>query len=146
MTEALTAGEIVLALAVIAVLVGLGAMVYRTRTLSREGNLAVLATRYPNGSWRTGMVRYRPDRLEWFSFRTLRFAPERIWRRGEFVLGSRNPLDESQLPRAMSGDAVAVDVECGAEKFSIAMAPADYTALRSWSESAPPGLRSSQAF
>lgn len=142
MSDALTAGEIVLALAVIALLVGLGAMVYRTRSLSREGNLAVMATRYPNGSWRTGMVRYRPDRLEWFTFRTLRFTPERIWKRGEFVLGSRNALDSSELPRAMTGDAVAVDVECGVERFSIAMAPADYTALRSWSESAPPGLRS----
>lgn len=144
MSDALTAGEIVLASAVIAVVVALGAMVYRTRSLSREGNLAVLATKYPNGSWRTGMVRYRPDRLEWFSFRTLRFSPERIWPRGEFVLGSRNPLDDSQLPRAMSGDAVAVDVECGREKFSIAMAPGDYTALRSWSESAPPGVHVSR--
>ena len=41
-----------------------------------------------------------------------------------------------------AADAVAVDVECGVERFSIAMAPADYTALRSWSESAPPGPRS----
>ena len=142
MSDALTVGEIVLALAVTALLVGLGAMVYRTRSLSREGNLAVMATRYPNGSWRTGMVRYRPDRLEWFTFRTLRFTPERIWKRGEFVLGSRNTLESSELPRAMTGDAVSVEIECGAEHFSIAMAPADYTALRSWSESAPPGLRS----
>ncbi|WP_346030018.1 DUF2550 family protein, partial [Dermacoccus barathri] len=120
MSDALTAGEIVLALAVIALLVGLGAMVYRTRSLSREGNLAVMATRYPNGSWRTGMVRYRPDRLEWFTFRTLRFTPERIWKRGEFVLGSRNTLGSSELPRAMTGDAVSVEIECGAEHFSIA--------------------------
>lgn len=140
MSNAMTGGELILGLCVIAILVGLGAMVYRTRALSRTGNLAVLATRHPGGSWRTGMVRYRPDKLEWFSFRSLRFTPERVWDRGEFILGSRNTLSSDQLPRAMTGDAVSVDVEYGPQRFSIAMAPVDYTALRSWSESAPPGL------
>ena len=140
MSDALTAGEIVLVAAVLAIVGALGAMVYRTRTLSREGNLAVMATRYPRGSWRTGMVRYRGDRLEWFSFRSVRLRPERSWPRGNFVLGSRHPMAADELPRAMTGDAVLVEVECGPERFSIAMSPGDYTALRSWSESAPPGL------
>lgn len=140
MNDALTAGEIFILLAVCVVVGALCAMVYRTRALSRSGNLAILATRFPRGQWRTGMVRYRADRLEWFTFRSLRFRPERTWRRGEFVLGSRSSLEGEALPRAMTGDAVSVDVECGGERFQIAMAPGDYTALRSWSESAPPGL------
>lgn len=141
MNDALTAGEIALALVVIALLLGLGGMVYRTRRLSREGNLAVMATKNPNGNWRTGMVRFRHDKLEWFSFRSISFKPERVWWRGEFFLGSRVAMQSSEIPRAMSGDAVQVDVRCGDQKFAIAMAPNDYTALRSWSESAPPGFR-----
>ena len=140
MTYALTAAEIILVLVVSVVLLGLAFLVYRTRLLSREGQLAVLALKFPRGNWRTGMVRYRPDRLEWFSFRTIRMVPQFTWERGEFYLGSRQPLPAGEVPRAMSGDAVRVDVACGAQEFSIAMAPHDYTALRSWSESAPPGL------
>lgn len=141
MADTVTAGEVLLALAVIGVLASVGGMTYRTYALGREGNLAVMATRYPRGNWRTGMVRYRPDRLEWFTFRSLRLRPERTWQRGEFVLGSRRALGQGDLPRAMTGDAVSVDVEYDGQTFTIAMAPGDYTALRSWSESAPPGSR-----
>ena len=49
-------------------------------------------------------------------------------------------LADGDRPAALSGDAVSVDVRCGEEAFTIAMAPGDYTAMRSWSESAPPGL------
>lgn len=140
MDAAMTAGEIMLALAVIVVLLGLGAMVLRTRTLARDGNLAVMAVRYPGQAWRTGMVRYRHDRLEWFSFRSITTSPRRTWARGDFFLGSRAALEDSDRPSALSGDAVSVDVRCGEESFTIAMAPGDYTAMRSWSESAPPGL------
>lgn len=140
MNDALTVAEILLIAAVCAVLGGLAFLVFRTRSLGRDGQLAVLALRYPGGPWRTGMVRYRAHRLEWFSFRAVRMAPQRSWERGEFVLGSRNRLEAGEIPRSMSGDAVSVEVECGPEKFTIAMAPNDYTALRSWSESAPPGL------
>ena len=140
MNEAITAGEIILALAVICVVGGLAALFYRTRALGREGNMAVMAIRYPGGAWRTGMIRYRSNRLEWFSFRSLTTKAEHSWERGDFYLGSRKPLEQQELPRAMSGDAVSVDVECEGERFAIAMAPGDYTALRSWSESAPPGL------
>ena len=47
MDSAMTAGEITLALAVILVLLALAAMVLRTRAIGRDGNLAVMAVRYP---------------------------------------------------------------------------------------------------
>lgn len=140
MDSAMTAGEITLALAVILVLLALAAMVLRTRAIGRDGNLAVMAVRYPGASWRTGMVRYRHDRLEWFSFRSMTMSPRRTWARGDFFLGSRAQLADGDRPAALSGDAVSVGVRCGEEVFTIAMAPGDYTAMRSWSESAPPGL------
>ena len=87
MDSAMTAGEITLALAVIVVLLALAAMVLRTRAIGRDGNLAVMAVRYPGASWRTGMVRYRHDRLEWFSFRSMTMSPRRTWARGDFLLG-----------------------------------------------------------
>lgn len=146
MNDAMTASELMFALAVIAVLLGLATMVLRTRALAREGNLAVMSVHRPETGWRTGMVRFRADRLEWFSFRTLRFSPQRTWPRGDFVLGSRNTMDADERPRSMTGDAVSVEVQCGAESFRIAMAPGDYTALRSWSESAPPGLHTADLY
>ena len=144
MNNALTAAEIVVAAAVVGAVTGLAFLVYRTRSLGREGQLAIMAIRFPRGNWRTGMVRYRADRLEWFAFRSLGQTPERTWDRGEFYLGSRQLLRAEETPRAMTGDAVSVDVEYGAQRFSIAMSPGDYTALRSWSESAPPGLHASR--
>lgn len=140
MHEALTAAEVLLFAAVSVVFLGLAFLMYRTHTLSKDGQLAVLALRFPGENWRTGMVRYRANRLEWFAFRTMRLTPDYTWDRGEFYLGSRNPLDAHEVPRAMSGDAVAVEVQCAQQSFTIAMSPHDYTALRSWSESAPPGL------
>lgn len=89
--------------------------------------------------WRAGMVRTAADRIEWFSLRGVRLRPTYSWARNEFDLGAPVRSPEPILPLS---DPVQLDCKLGGKPFRIAVSRYDYTALRSWSESSPPGLRS----
>ena len=63
--------------------------------------------------------------------------------RGDLDLGAPQPLTRNK-PIAII-DPVRVECTVGGDTFLIAIAPGDYTALRSWSESAPPGRNANVA-
>lgn len=131
-------------LACIALLIALGlaAMVLRRRLIARGEPLAMVALRRGDG-WRLGMTRFSTDSVQWFTVIGVGLRPRCVWRRGELDLGAPTPVTRAK-PVAMI-DPVQVECTIGEERFLIAVAPGDYTALRSWSESAPPGLNANVA-
>jgi hypothetical protein len=131
-----------IACAVIVIVLGLVSLVARRRLIARGEPLAMVALQRGEG-WKLGMTRLTTDNVQWFAVIGIGLRPRCVWRRGELDLGSPAPLTRNK-PIAMI-DPVQVDCTTGAEHFRIAIAPGDYTALRSWSESAPPGLNANVA-
>lgn len=85
--------------------------------------------------WRLGLVRFRGEKLEWFSVVGPRLGPERTWIRHELDLGVPRSIGD-EIP----GLAEAVAVPTGTSGAELAMQPASCTAIRAWHESSPPGL------
>ena len=113
-------------------------MVARRRYIIR-GHWGMILSIRSGDRWRAGMVRTAADHIEWFSLRGVRLRPTFSWSRNEFVLGTPVPVEEAILPLS---DPVQLDCTFGGQPFVIAVSRYDYTALRSWSESSPPGPRS----
>lgn len=101
------------------------------------GRWAMLMALRDGRRWRTGMVRMNAHEIEWFSMRGVLFRPTHVWRRHEFELGAPSRPD---VPVTSLNDPVQLDCTFGGDDFIVAVSRFDYTALRSWSESAPPGL------
>ncbi|MBB2890276.1 DUF2550 family protein [Flexivirga oryzae] len=127
---------------VLVIVLGLVALVVRRRVIARGEPLAMVALRRGDG-WKLGMTRLTTDSVQWFPVIGMRVRPILVWRRGELDLGAPRPVAHTK-PIAMV-DPVQVECTIGEERFLIAIAPGDYTALRSWSESAPPGLNANVA-
>ena len=126
----------VLGAAVLLTLVAIGLLVARRRLLA-HGRWAMLLAIEQHGRWRLGMARPDAQRIEWFPMRAVRLQPAVVWLRHEFELG---PLDPDPVSVAGLTDAVQLDGTFGGRRYRVAVSRFDYTALRSWSESAPPGL------
>jgi hypothetical protein len=124
------------------VVLALVALVVRRRVIARGEPLAMVAVRRGDG-WKLSMTRFSTDSVQLFAVIGVGVRPRSVWRRGELELGAPAPLTRNK-PIAII-DPVQVECAVGAEKFLIAIAPGDYTALRSWSESAPPGLNANVA-
>ena len=102
----------------------------------------LLAIKRDDG-WQLGMARLTISSAQWFTVIGLSLRPRSVWRRGDFDLGPPTTV-EGICPVAV---VVPVQVDCfvAGEQVRIALAEGDYTALRSWSESAPPGLNANVA-
>ena len=76
-------------------------------------------------------------RLEWFTLVGPSLRPGRTWERARLELGApRTPHEASPgCPRPST-----VTCHYGTDTFQLALAPAAYTAMRSWLESSPPGF------
>lgn len=118
------------------------ALVVRRRVIARGEPLAIVAVKRGDG-WKLGMTRFTTNSVQWFPVIGFSVRPRFVWRRGELDLGAPGPVAHAK-PIAMP-DPVQVECTIGTERFLIAIAPGDYTALRSWSESAPPGLNANVA-
>lgn len=127
---------------VLVIVLGLVALVVRRRVIARGEPLAMVALRRGD-SWKLGMTRLSTDSVQWFPVIGASVRPRVVWRRGELDLGAPGPVTVAK-PIAMP-DPVQVECTVGIDHFLIAIAPGDYTALRSWSESAPPGLNANVA-
>lgn len=131
-----------LACLLLLVVLGLAALVIRRRLIARGEPLAMVAVRRGDG-WKLSMTRFSTDSVQLFAVMGVGVRPRSVWPRGELQLGAPTPLTRNK-PIAII-DPVQVECAIGAETFLIAIAPGDYTALRSWSESAPPGLNANVA-
>lgn len=124
------------------VVLGLAALVLRRRLIARGEPLAMVAVQRGDG-WKLVMTRFSIDAVQLYSVIGVGIRPRTVWRRGDLDLGAPAPLTRNR-PIAIT-DPVQVECTVGRERFVIAIAPGDYTALRSWSESAPPGLNANVA-
>lgn len=120
----------------------LAALVVRRRLIARGEPLAMVAVQRGEG-WKLAMTRFSTDSVQLYAVIGAGVRPRSVWRRGDLDLGAPHPLTRNK-PIAIL-DPVQVECAVNGERFLIAIAPGDYTALRSWSESAPPGLNANVA-
>jgi hypothetical protein len=137
--------EVVLAVAVVVALVGLGLVVLalRRRVLLRPaGSIDMsLRTRFGRigGGWALGVGRYTGDDLLWFRLFALSVKPSRTLSRRELqVVGRRLPTGAESW--AVQAGAVIVECHDEAGAVQLAMSAGAVTGFLSWLESAPPGF------
>ncbi len=131
-----------LACLLLLVVLGLASLVVRRRLIARGEPLAMVAVQRGEG-WKLSMTRFSTDSVQLYAVIGVGVRPRAVWPRGDLDLGAPTPLKRNK-PIAII-DPVQVECTVGGERFLIAIAPGDYTALRSWSESAPPGLNANVA-
>ncbi|AKU17508.1 DUF2550 family protein [Luteipulveratus mongoliensis] len=141
MAEVRLTGEILAGLLVLLVLICL-ALVLRRRAISRGGPMMLMARQKGSG-WTLGLARVTASEVAWFPLIGVTVRPRARWIRGDIDLGAPKPIGHGR-PVAMA-DPVSVNCTSGDRDFTIALSSADYTALRSWAESSPPGLNANVA-
>ncbi|WP_018156586.1 DUF2550 family protein [Demetria terragena] len=135
MGELVVTGEILGGL-LLCVALALGILVMRRRHIARSGPMVLMSVNR-DGSWHAGMASVGVTTISWFPLFGVRLRPTHEWQRGQLVLGA--PTEPPHRPTGM-GDPVLVAFEQGAQSTDIVVGRSAYTAVRSWSESAPPGL------
>ncbi|TWE07967.1 DUF2550 family protein [Rudaeicoccus suwonensis] len=133
---------VVLACLALLVLAAMIALIVRRRLISRGEPMLLLAVSRSDG-WHLGMARLTTASVQWHSIIGVGVRPREVWRRGDLDLGAPSPL-EGTRPLAII-DPVQVQCSVDGGSITICLASGDYTALRSWSESAPPGLNANVA-
>lgn len=86
-----------------------------------------------------GMARTLPEIIEWYPILGIGLRPKWTLVRESVEFGPPEPMD--RRPGVIQ-DPVLVDCVCGTDSQQIVVGRADYTQLRSWSESSPPGFNS----
>lgn len=123
------------------ILVALFALTYIfvRRRLLGSGAPLMLCALQPHGrtQYRLGLLRFSGATLDWFTLIGPSPRPVRSWERPRLELGA--PMASEQAIAGLP-EAVTVDCHYGTDTFSLALAPAAYTAMRSWLESSPPGF------
>jgi hypothetical protein len=113
--------------------------IFVRRRLLASGAPLMLCAIQPHGrsQFRLGLLRFSGSSLEWFTLIGPSPRPSRTWERPRLELGPPGLPDT-----AIAGlpEAVTVDCHYGSDTFALALAPAAYTAMRSWLESSPPGF------
>lgn len=134
----LVSAEIVAGVLVLLVVLALVYIFVRRRLLSSGAPLMLCALQPPGGSgYRLGLLRFSGSTLEWFTLVGPSPRPARTWDRPRLELG---PPGQPDGPIAGLPDAVTVECHYETDVFHVALAPAAYTAIRSWLESSPPGF------
>lgn len=141
MGELKLTGEILAGLLLVVLLICVG-LVLRRRAIARGGPVMLLALSRDPG-WSLGLARVTASEIAWFPLLGWNLRPRERWIRGDLDLGSPDPIQQSRPIGVI--DPVKVICNSGAHDFIIALSAGDYTALRSWSESAPPGLNANVA-
>lgn len=121
------------------VVLALAATYARRRTISR-GRLLILCGWRANrrNRWRLGLMRLGSTRLEWYTLLGLTSRPRHQWDRVALELDA--PAEPRRTDRIdLIPDAAPVQCTYSGGRFELALPPSAYTALRSWSEAAPPG-------
>lgn len=121
----------------VAVAVGCIIWIAVRRWLITRDHLMILMARRRGDLWVMGMARTTAESVEWFPVLGLGLRPRWVLRRQEVEFGP--PLPAGRVPAVIQDP---VTVECTADGLEqrVAVSRGDYTQLRSWSESSPPGL------
>ncbi|MEP6651582.1 MAG: DUF2550 family protein [Lapillicoccus sp.] len=140
MPTALLSAEIAVGVLFVLLVTFFAATYARRRVISRGAILFVPCGWRANrrNRWRLGHLRLGNTRLEWFSLLGISPRPQRGWDRVTVDLEAPRPVRRSDVIDFMP-DAVPVPCTYNGGHFELALSPGAYTALRSWSEAAPPG-------
>jgi Protein of unknown function (DUF2550) len=118
----------------------LGAVFARRRLIARGKPLTVCALRAGGEDrWRFGLVRYGTSGLEWFTLTGISLRPAKVWERALLEFNAVRPLEPGEKPEVLIPGAMRVDCTYRDTQFEVALAKAQYTAVRYWLEAAPPG-------
>lgn len=118
----------------------LGAVFSRRRLIARGKPLTVCALRAGgHDRWRFGLVRYGTSGLEWFTLTGISLRPAKVWERTLLEFNAVRPLEPGEKPEVLIPGAMRVDCTYRDAQFELALAKAQYTAVRSWLEASPPG-------
>lgn len=107
------------------------------RWLITKDHLMILMARRRGDFWVMGMVRSGTDVIEWFPVLGFGLRPSWGARRDELEFGPPQPTD--RRPGVIQ-DPVLVECTVAGRAEQVVVSRGDYTALRSWSESSPPGF------
>lgn len=132
---------IVVCLLVVCALLAL--MLLRRRAITKGQSVTLVAVASGEG-WKLGIARFTTHDVAWYPLLGVSLRPRMRWVRGDLMLDAPQSLDGYPRPLTIV-DPVQVLCHCGGVEVRIALASGDYTALRSWSESAPPGLNANVA-
>ncbi len=139
MPSALVSTEVVVGTLLLVVALVLLVTYARRRYIARGLPLTVCAMRAESARrWRLGLVRFGEDALEFYALGGVSLRPKRRWARQSLRLETPRPLPPGESIPVIPG-ALSVPCTCGGVGFELALPRADYTALRSWQEAAPPG-------
>lgn len=142
MRELILTGEILGVILVLMALASAG-LIVRRNAIARGGPMVLMSVRTdPDASWRTGMARVGNDEVAWFPIIGVRVRPSLSWQRGSLELGP--PQAPDQRPVSMT-DPVQVSFMAQDAQVDVVVPRSGYTTVRSWSESAPPGLNTNVA-
>ena len=140
MNELWLTSEVLVGACLFVIVLVLGSIFARRRLIAHGKPLTVCALRESaDGPWRFGLVRYGATGLEWFTLSGISLWPAKRWDRTLLQFGASRPLEAGEKPHTLITGAMKVDCRYRAERFELALAPAPYTALRSWLEASPPG-------
>lgn len=140
--DLLISAEVAVALVVLVVVLTIVFFLLRRRFIAR-GNPLMLVYLKSSMRARTGFLAIAPEEVQWFPFLSLRLRPRYRWRRGDVTLGAPVPVTGQRF--STLAEPLAVDCMVGLATYRLVLSASDYTALRSWSESAPPGLNANVA-
>ncbi|GAB3586007.1 DUF2550 family protein [Calidifontibacter terrae] len=135
MGEFLVSAEVLLAALVVCCVLLIGWIVLRRMLITRD-HLMILMAQRRGDLWVMGMARSTAQTVEWFPVLGIGLKPRRVLRRREVEVGP--PLPVHGVPGVIS-DPVQVEVQADDTTWAFALSRGDYTQLRSWSESSPPG-------
>ena len=130
--------EVLVGVLAACLVLGLGFVFVRRRLLGAGAPVMLCALQpHGRGQFRLGLLRLAGSTLEWFTVTGPSLRPSRSWERARLELDA--PA-RSQHPIAGLPESVEVRCHYGTDSFALALAPAAYTAMRSWLESSPPGF------
>jgi hypothetical protein len=131
-----------LGLAVLLVVVPMGALAVRRRALQRGGGSVDVSLRLRAGSngrgWVLGVGRFDGDALKWYRVFSLAMRPRRtLTRRDLTVVTQREPEGPERL--ALLSGAVVMECRSSTGPVELAMGSSAKTGFLAWLEAEPPG-------
>lgn len=127
-------------IALLAVLLILGALFVRRSFIARGGGtieLSVrLSTMVPGRGWAVGVGRFSGDELRWYRLFSLSVRPRRVLSRRDLSVELRRPPDERER-LVLPGDWTIIRCASNTGTNEIAMAVRTLSGFLSWVEAAP---------
>jgi hypothetical protein len=138
----------VVGICIVALLVLLFVIFFRTRLLMQGGGTIRLqvrvSTMVAGRGWSSGVGQFVGDELRFHRMFSLGFRPKRTLDRSGLVISERR-LPEGAERLTMPGHWIVIRLDTRGEELEIAMAESTVTGFLSWLEAAPPGQPGSVA-